>query len=336
MRDRLRGGVRSAGAAPGRKEWFHFCVGDGEAELLANFSLCEDVRPGADRRPDIGRLTVLARRDSYVGDVETFPADHIAVRSAGIDLTFGANRLAYADGAYRLSLDLSECALSACVDLRPVVVPTLAPNIPLPDGPPLQWAIVPRLEATGWMSLDGREHRFERALAYHDHNWGHFLWGHRFSWIWGFCLPRASASPWSIVFVRLANRLRTSALAQGLFVWKGERAHRIFREDDLALEVDSAFLRPRSVLKVPAVMSIPSPETATEVPRSVEMRARADGDHLVVRFELEDVAQVLIPSETDLGVTIINEVSGRALVEGELRGEALRFEGRGMCEFLGS
>lgn len=334
-RDHLRDSA-SRPERPGRKEWFHFCIQDAEAELLANFSLCDDHLAAPRRHLHTPRLTVLARLGSFVGDVDVFSPDEARVRNGAIELDFGGNRLEYNEGRYLLSLELRDRPVRARLELRPTVVPTLAPNIPLPDGPPLQWAIVPRLRADGWLAVGSEEHRFEGALAYHDHNWGSFLWGHRFSWIWGFCLPIDPTCPWSVVFVRLANRLRTRALAQGLFVWRADRAVRIFRERDLAFALDLEFLRPLRVVKIPAVMALLSPDTSTDVPRSVEIHAAEGGDRLDVRFDLEDLAQVVIPSETDLGVTVINEVSGRATVAGRIRGEPIAFAARGMCEFLGN
>lgn len=334
-RDHLRGASGFSGR-PGRKEWFHFCVQDEDAELLANFSLCDALVAGDRRRSEVARLTVLARDRGFTGDVDVFDAAETRARAGAIDLEFGGNHLMYRDGRYGIALRMRDRPIEAELVLRPLVVPTLAPNIPLPDGPPLQWAIVPRLVADGWMRIGAREHRFAGALAYHDHNWGRFLWGQRFSWIWGFCLPLDPAVPWTVVFVRLANRLRTRALAQGLFLWRREDAFRIFRERDLAFALDLALLRPGRLVKIPAVMAIVAPDLATDVPRSVEIRASADGDDLRVRFDLDDLAQVVIPSETDLGVTVINEVSGRARVSGSVRGEPIAFDARGMCEFLGN
>ena len=100
--------------------------------------------------------------------------------------------------------------------------------------------------------------------------------------------------------------------------------------------MDIGFLRPKRVLKIPRVMALLSPGAATDVPSWVEMRAQGDGDRLVYRFEAEDLAQVVIPSDTELDVTIINEVTGRSSLEGRLRGEKLSVEGRAVCEFLGT
>lgn len=326
----------SIGGRGGHKEWHHFCILGPEVELLVNFSMTDDVRPQARPGSEHARITVLARASQWDGDVEMFSPQEVRIRGGHVDLTFGPNRLLFDGEVYRITVSLAERPITADLELRPLTMPGHAPNIPLPDGPPLHWVIVPRLLASGRVTMDGREYRFENVAAYHDHNWGHFLWGHAFSWIWGFSHPIDNDVPWSMAFVRLANRTRNHTLAQGMFLWKHAFNHRVFLDDDLELRMDIGFLRPKRVLKIPRVMALLSPGTAIDVPSWVEMRAQGDGDHLVYRFEAEDVAQVVIPSDTALDVTIINEVTGRSSLEGRLRGEKLSVEGRAVCEFLGT
>ncbi len=324
----------SVGGRGGHKEWHHFCILGPDIDLLVNFSLSDDIRPGVAAGTELPRLTLLVRTDGWDGDVELFPSEQVRTRGGQVDLTFGPNRLHFSDGVYRIVVALEDRPVTVDLELRSLTVPGVAPNIPLPDGPPLHWAIVPRLRANGRARVAGREYRFTNVLAYHDHNWGHFLWGHAFSWIWGFSLPHDAEVPWSLAFVRLANRTRTHALAQGLFLWKGAWNHRVFLDDELALHVDSGYLRAPRVLKIPRPMALLSPDVPTDVPRSVEMHAHGDGDSLLYRFEAHDLAQVVIPSETDLSVTIINEVTGKSSLHGKIRGETVAVEGRAICEFL--
>lgn len=326
----------SIGGRGGHKEWHHFCILGPEVELLVNFSMTDDVRPQARPGTEHARITVLARVSEWDGDVEMFAPQDVQIRGGRVDLTFGPNRLFFDGEVYRIVVSLTERPITIDIELRPLTMPGHAPNIPLPDGPPLHWVIVPRLLANGRVTVGGRAYRFENVAAYHDHNWGHFLWGHAFSWIWGFSHPIGHDVPWSMAFVRLANRTRNHTLAQGLFLWKRAFNHRVFLDDDLELRMDVGFLSPKRVLKIPRVMTLLSPGSATDVPRWVEMRAQGDGDWLCYRFEAQDLAQVVIPSDTGLDVTIINEVTGRSSMEGEIRGEKISVEGRAICEFLGT
>jgi hypothetical protein len=332
--DYFRRAPFSTGGPRGHKEWHHFCILAPHVDLLVNFSLAEDVGSGARDRTELPRLTVLVRDASWDGDVDVFDPQDIHVAGGQIDTHFGRNRLQFHDGAYRISFALQDRPISGELALRPLTFPALAPNIPLPEGPPLHWVIVPRLSASGHVTVAGHQHRFNQVPAYHDHNFGHFLWGHAFSWIWGFCLPSQAAAPWSFAFVRLSNRSRTCALAQGLFLWRGPHISRVFREDDLELRMSLQTLQPERVFKIPRAMALLSPEGQPDVPEVVELHADADGDSLDLRFAAQDLAQVVIPSETDLSVTIINEVTGRASVHGRIRGESIDVDGRTICEFL--
>jgi hypothetical protein len=332
-RDYFRRSPFSIGGPTGHKEWHHFCVLGEHVDLLVNFSLSDDIRPEAPAGAEFARLTVLVRDAGWDGDVDSFIPKDVYVGGGRVDVRFGKNRLRFRDGAYQIAFALEDRPVRGELTLRPQTLPSLAPNIPLPDGPPLHWVIVPRLLASGHVVIDGREHCFTEALTYHDHNWGHFLWGHAFSWVWGFCHPSNLAVPWSLAFVRLSDRLRTCALAQGMFLWGGKR-QRVFRERDIEVSMALDCLRPSQVFKIPRVMALLSPETRPDVPRWVEMRADADGDSLQLRFDAEELAQVIIPSETDLSVTIINEVTGRASVRGTILDETVAIDGRGVCEFL--
>ena len=328
----------AVGGRGGHKEWHHFCVLAPGLDLLVNFSFCDDVRPTAARGTELARLTVLVRdaTGTWDGDVIAFPPDAVRVVGGGIDVELGRNHLRFVDGAYDVEVALPGRALTAKLRLEPRTAPAFAPNIPLPDGPPLHWVLMPRLHASGRIAWGKHVTEFDDGMAYHDHNWGHFLWGHRFSWIWGFALPDDPASPWSLAFVRLMDRARTAVLAQGLFLWRGERQHRVFRDADVALTCDVRCLRGRPVLKVPRVMGLLAPDVLSDVPRRVEMTAEADGDVLAWRFDAADGVQVVLPSDTDMGVTIINEVAGRLRLEGFVGGERVTMDGRAVCEFLGA
>ncbi len=332
--DYVRRSPFAFGGPGGHKEWLHFCVLAPGLDLLVNFSLSDDVRAGAHPGSEHARVTLLLRDESWDGDVETFSTSEVAVRRRGVDLALGGNRCLFRDGAYRLAVTLQDRPVSLELVARPVTLPALAPNIPLPDGPPLHWAVVPRLCASGRVTVAGRTHTFTDALAYHDHNWGHFLWGQDMSWEWGFALPDRSDVPWSLAFVRLTNRGRTHLLAQGLFLWHGRRQRLVFREHDVVMRVDRAYLRPTRVFKIPRIMALLSPDLPTDVPRSAEMEAHRQDDWVRCRFDAADLAQVVIPSEAGVGVTIINEVCGRMRVGGVIGGECLSWEGRGFFEFL--
>lgn len=338
--DYLRRSPALAGGPGGHKEWLHFCVYGDEVDVLVNFSLVDDVREGAAPGTEYARVVVLVRDPAlggWDGDVELFPAEEVFAQGGGVRMHFGRNRVYFdeAEGVYRVSVTLRRRPIRVALTLEPITLPSLANNIQLDPGPPINWLVLPRMRARGEVEIGARTHRFEGAPAYHDHNWGRFAWGRDFAWEWGFGLPTDPENPWTMVFVRLSNRAHTRVFMQAIFLWRGAGQHRVIRAGDLRVTREG-FLRPERVFKVPRAMALVSPGTATDVPAGLSIVGEADGDSVACEFAATDLAQVIIPNDHDPGVTIIHEVSGSVRVRGTVRGERVEMDGRAIFEFLGA
>lgn len=338
--DYLRRSPFSVGGDGFHKEWLHFVVHTAELDLLVNFSLVDDVRPEAAPGAEFARTVVLVRDASqpnggWDGDIELFEPEDCRVTSGGIAARFGANSVRFAADRYDIRIRMRHRPIALDLQLRPLTFPALSNNINLEAGDrPINWMVLPRLAATGVARIGTARHRFVEVPAYHDHNWGHFAWGRDFAWEWGFSLPASPDEPWTVVFVRLADRSHTRVLTQGLFLWRREAHWRIFRAHEMTVAPRGLLRAPRPY-KLPAIMNVVSAGSDTDVPSRLDARAEADGDWAEIEFVAEDVAQVCIPNDTDdLAVTVINEVSGDLRLRGEVRGERVDMAGRAMFEFV--
>ena len=327
---------RSPGFGPVRKhkEWQHFVILTPEIDLLVNFSSCDDVRPQAGEEAEFPRVIVLARTTHWDGDVDTFAVGECNIRGGLIDMTLAHNRLVFEDGCFHISVAMRQRPISMELRLVPRTVPVYVPRIRMIEGPLLNWTVVPRLDVYGTVNVGDRSIRLDGAPAYHDHNWGPFFWGHDCAWEWGFVLPDDPAVRWSLTFVRLADRARTKAIAQSLLLWKGDVLDRVFFEKQVDWRPSLEFLRLPRIFKVPRPMALLAPEAVADVPRRVEVTARNGDDWVEVHGEPYDLAQVLIPSEARLGVTIFNEAASRAVVRGRARGEDFSYTGKSTLEFI--
>ena len=321
----------------GYKEWLHFCVYGADVDVLVNFSTVEDVREGARPGDEHARVTVLVRErgSGWDGDVVLHPREAVTVRGGAVEMRFGRDHVRFEDGVYHVVAELPRRDIAVRLALRPECLPTVAHNVQLDSGPPINWLVIPRLRAAGVVSLRGQARVIEHALGYHDHNWGAFAWGHDFAWEWGFGLPDRADNPWSVVFVRLSDRAHAAVYKQAIFLWRGALPWRVLHSEGVTVEREG-FLRPREVLKIPRAMALVAPSTATDVPRRLRVRAEDGGDRIECEFDGEEVAQVIVPNDRDLGVTIINEVSGWLRARGVVRGEAVAMEGHAIFEFLGA
>jgi hypothetical protein len=313
---------------PGHKEWLHFSL-TGAVDMVVNFSLIEDASSGA----RTARLITLVRREGWRGSVEAYEADEVSFRGGRLGARFGGSHVRFSRGRYELLVAPRELPLRAELTLAPVTMPAPIYNVPVDDGPALNWSVVPHLRATGRVTLGETVHRIEDAPTYHDHNWGTFRWGTNFAWEWGHALPRDPTNPWAMVSVRLTDRARTSARSQGLFVWHGARQARIFAGRDIVVRREG-FLRSEGMLKLPAVMRLLHPGSGSDVPARYILEARDAGDRLTCHFEPRDVAQLIVPDEEGFGLTVVNEVAGAFQAEGMLAGKRLSSEGEAIFEFL--
>lgn len=322
----------SYSAEPSHKEWLHFAVHSEHVDLLANFSVVDDVRKGG-RGAEIPRITCLIKERHWDGDIDQYSPADVQISSGHLAVRFGESCVALEGDELRLKVRMQRRPIEIDLRLVPLAMPTPAFNLHVEHCPPINWLVVPRLLARGTVRIDGRTHELRDAPAYHDHNWGHFRWGKNFAWEWGYGTPEQASNPWTMVFVRLSDRGHVTDLMQALFLWKGSRQARLFRGSELEVWHEG-LLRPRQLFKLPRVMGLVSPGTACDVPQTLHARARGNGDQVELRFDCEEVAQVLIPNDEDLGVTIINEVSGRLAVEGIVGGEKFALSGPSIFEFL--
>lgn len=315
------------------KEWLHFAIHTPGLDLLVNFSVVDDVRSGARPGEEIYRLTCLFREQAWDGDIEQFTTSEVRLGAGHLDVHFGENRVTLEGGALTLKAKLRRRGLDVDLRLTPRIVPTPAYNLEVDDCPPIHWLVVPRLLARGGVRVGARSYELDGAAAYHDHNWGHFRWGKNFAWEWGYGAPDETDNPWTMVFVRLTDRRHVSDLMQAIFLWKGARQARLFRDHELRVRREGV-LRASRVFKLPRVMGLVSPGAATGVPERLLVEAEGEGDKLELEFSCEDVGQVIIPNDDDLGVTIINEVSGKLALEGTVRGERVSIRCPSIFEFL--
>jgi hypothetical protein len=302
--------------------------------MLVNFSLMDD-RTGADREAlEVPRVVLLARvgEAPWRGGVEQFQSTQVKVVGGSPDLAIAGNKHVFERGCYRIAARSDGAQLAVDLRLRPLSAPALASSVRLSPAGPMRWLVVPRLVADGWLEVDGKAHRINGALAYHDRNWGHFDWGGNFGWEWAVVLPDSNLVPWNLVYMRIGDRSGNQTFSKGLMLWRGENPARVFTGDQLAME-PRGMLETARFARVPPITRMLMPGAGTDVPRSFDVRARAFGDEFSMEIDHDDFIQVAIPNDGDDGLTLLSEVGGRARVSGLVGGEYIEYEGNTVMEF---
>ncbi|ADO75700.1 hypothetical protein [Stigmatella aurantiaca] len=333
--DYFRRSPSRMGGRAEHKEWQHFIVHTEGLNLLVNFSLVDEAGAAASRPAEVARLIVLAHgAQGWTGDLERFEEAEVRVVAGEPHARFGRNTLRFEHGRWHLSVALRERPISFELEFVPITQPALSTHRPLAPRRPISWLFVPRLEAHGSITLGGRTWRLEGAPAYHDHNWGHFRWSDDFCWEWGSAVPLEPDNPWSVVLVRMADRGRTVARYQALFLWGGGESLRVFRDEELSFSTSGRFQPPHPFC-LPRPMALLAPGMAADLPGTLEVRAQGRGDELRLTFAPRHAARLMLPDEASLEhVTSLHEVLGPVSMHGRVLGETVAMEGPGVFEFV--
>lgn len=316
------------GGRAGHREWLHFTVHAGDLRLVINVSIVDDLRPAAERHRERVRVLVLALAGErwYGGIDEIGDAD---VRGGQLAATLGELAVTTVNGTFVIRGRLRDVPIELDLALEPRTFPSLASGVAIGDGPPINWLVVPRLVAHGAITIAGETTRIDGAPAYHDHNWGYFS-NEDFAWQWG---HDAGTGPYSVVLTRLLDAAHASSFMQALLVWHGARQARVFRGADLDVEPDG-FLRPERPFTLPRTAALLVDNLATEVPRQLHIRARADGDELAGTFTAETLARIVVPHDDSLATTAIHEVVGHLRLTGVVHDRPVAIDAPAMFEFL--
>lgn len=274
-------------------------------------------------------ITIFSDKD-WAGQVDR--CDRPQIRRGEIDASFADAGMRWRNGAYEIWQRGAGIALE--ITLTPVSIPSLTHNIPLGGGSHLSWCLLPRLKASGRLTVNGENISFQEQGAYHDHNWGQFHWGGNFSWEWGCAFPEDPAIPWTLVFARMNSRDRHSITATSAFVLHKGRHLRYFRNAEVQLNT-SEDNDTKIVGRIPSAAALLLPDEDHDVAKLTTVHARRGQDWLDAEIVSKTRGQVLVPSELDYcKVVRLNEASARVKVAGNCAGKPLEFEGPGLLEVV--
>jgi hypothetical protein len=248
-------------------------------------------------------------------------------------MVLGQNFAEFRDGRFELVVGLQSQPWVAELRFEPLTVPlAVSREVPVGRGS-LGWFALPRLAATGRIVVGSEVFTLRAAPAYHDHNWGRWLWGDNFCWEWGFAHFNSGGSTWSVLFDRTLNRARTHVIESTLALWCDTDLVRVFSRNEITV-LPLIYDTPGALVRVPRPLALAVPQLGRDVPRKFQVSSVSGSDRLSFLLTTEHEAQVLIPNETDLETTIITEVTGALSLEGRVGGQPVAGSGRALFEFL--
>ncbi len=319
------------------KEWWHFNLLDDAygLDLIVNLSLSGDIT-----RPAVGEanLIVLAHEPAHgwTGGVRRHDGLTARVETATFDIQLDMVKLRFHRDRYVLKAESERPdGISVDVELVPRTEPMVVwKNTPIGSGH-INWLITPYLEADGTIRVADRQYRIAGARAYHDHNWGRWLWGDNFGWDWGFCSAAAEVegAPMSLVYDRTVDRAGHRIMEHSLALWHGESLLKFFPRQQIRMQ-RKGFYR-QHIRRIPGVAGLIDPASVATVPGRIDIEAR-DGDDWVDACYIPDAAiQIAIPREVGFGLVQLNETLGWLTLSGSVAGLQFAATRRSCFEFVG-
>jgi len=315
-------------------EWQYFNLLDPATGRFAylSFFIAGDVHQGR----ALGSLSIQlggpgapTERHAFVVPIDAGAIDSTTARVtiAGAD---GRAEARVEGGVYRLRARFREGRTG-----RPVAVDLTVTPTPRAYFPPLvlrgadgfeSGYVVPATlaRASGTIAVGGSIARFDRALSYHDHNWG--TW-RNVAWDWG--QTQSTDGRFALVYAVVhAPELER--------VGQGGRHFAVVTSDEGFLGV----LRPERIVYEDWREGPPVAGRRVRVPGSIGFTAVTGGDTLAVRLAVEDVAASLPagdPRDDDAGAVpgggrVFLQMRGRWTVRGRVAGRALEFTAPGAAE----
>lgn len=309
------------------KEWHHIVVHAEDLTLLVNLS------ESATSHGPVARVVVMAHlagTEHWVASVDTVAPDQLVIATDRLDARYGAQTsFAFTEGTYHLRSSSSEHGYAIDLELTPQTPGAMLTGVTLSPDERLSWFFAPRLTASGLVSFGPNTHEVIDALAYHDHNWGHFDWGGDYAWEW---ISVVNAD-WSVTASRLMNGARTRITSQFLHLETAAGAV-TFRDGEIEA-VPTGRRQFDHAPVVPGAMRLLTPSLVEDVPDSMRWRARRGDNQVDLCIEPSAVARLVVPSERAVDrVVVLAEVVGNAELTATVAGNQIRGGGPTILELL--
>lgn len=335
--DALSGPSEDALGTRRYSEWHHFTFGDDDAGLcgIVNLALSGDVRDLELSRCGVSLIT-HERGHGWRGTMNVLGTEEARYAPGEIGLAIGPSMVAFQDGAYRVTAALRDRSVRIDGVWTPRAEAIRIENM----GGFINTFIVPRLDVDGDVTIEGRRYKLNRALGYHDHNWGAWDWSRDLGWNWGYLLQPQGQGPGpsdeiAIVFGQVTDASRLTARTElVLIVWHGSQLTHIFLDEAVTLKASGRF--EGEVPRIPGVMALLSPGRVSHVPERLAVDALDGKDTLRIDCEVRDAIQLLIPHPAGSAHTAVSELVGTYRVRGEIDGRKLDFTRGAFAELAGS
>jgi len=314
------------------RRWLHyaFLSRDGRHGMVANAAW---LGPGDDEDPPRERFTTILllhdrgepwRGSQFNADIGEEP--------------WSAFRLPHPHGVPRpLRIAATAGAPSVDLDLTRTSRPCTSQCAFFAGDQHLRWQSETGVRGTGLWNTRGKPERID-LVGYHERVRGHWRWPDLGEWVFGFAndLSGDPSRPpaWAGVFTFIRPATDPAAATASFMLWKDGRMRRHFPRRNVSFAVRGELDRDR-VTMVPPLASLLGVPPMASVPRRLAIVGRIGDDEVVLDFDADTAARIVIPSENSIRPFSVHEVIGDCQLAGRIGGERFAIQTRGIVEFAG-
>jgi hypothetical protein len=201
----------------------------------------------------------------------------------------------------------------------------------------LRWQSETGVRATGQFAFAAKPVEVQ-AVGYHERVRGRWAWPELNEWVFGFAndLQAEGAEPpaYAGVFTFIKPTWPADGTTASFMLWKKGKLRRHFSRRHVSFAVRGMLGRDY-VTDTPPLSRLFGLVPMSPVPKRLVISARQGDDWVVLDFESEAAARIVIPSETSLAPFSVHEVVGPCVLAGRLGGEKFEINTRGIVEFSG-
>lgn len=175
-------------------------------------------------------------------------------------------------------------------------------------------------------------------IGYHERVRGRWGWPELGEWVFGFAND-LSAKPgeppeWAGVFTFIRPSERPIEATASFMLWHKGRMIRHFPRRNVSFAVRGELQRNKVALTPPLARSL-GVGPMSHIPQRLVITARLGRDWVVLDFDAQSAARIVIPSENSFNPFSVHETVGPCTLGGEVGGQRFKIETRGIVEFAG-
>lgn len=311
------------------KDWFHLNVFLPESGHVALINMSLHGPPWDSRSRAVGVALMSDPDGDWIGGIEIADFAARKVEPQAMFLSTMSMAVTRDGNALHAKVDRPDDGFKADIVAQPVP-PGGGLDISAKFGSGwIGWNAVPVLKLSGTMVIDGENISLDRAMGYHDHNWGRWFWGEDVAWEWG---AFSLSDDITVVVARGTDKQHFERQPPHVFLVRNKRVYG-FTANQVSLTLDTEPSKTRR--RLPGALAAIHPDRRSpDVPQRVILRGDGPSARFELSFKAHTIAQLLLAEPMRPGAGFINEVTGTCTLSAQLDQELVRAEGVGVFEYV--